>query len=242
MTPPPSSNLPLNLPVPEPYDWPFWRRIILIGLCGGALLTFIKILFFPQSYRLQPLNFPATVPLPPWQQAPAIALAKPTQPEADKLFSFINGQAYQYRQGQKVLTIEMRYFAPSVGDVKGLITYYRNANVPPLTLKQMPGMGYYALLTDKQRSHLTACLTPKGGTVVTREQFFQTRYTSDLRLNRLLSWMVGRTPLLDNRCLWMDLSLPENNISEQGSNYTVLQQVWPTWSQWWQPYFEQHLP
>jgi cyanosortase A-associated protein len=54
--------------------------------------------------------------------------------------------------------------------------------------------------------------------------------------------MVGRTPLLDNRCLWMDLSLPENNISEQGSNYTLLQQVWPTWSQWWQPYFEQHLP
>lgn len=242
MTLPPPSDSLVNPPPAQPYDWHFWRRAILIALCSGALLTFLKVLFVPQSYRLKSLPFPPTVPLKGWQQAGAIALSKPTQAEADRLFGFINGQAYQYRQGSRVLTIEMRYFAPSIGDVKGLLTYYRDANIPPLTLVEMPGKGYYALLTDKQRSHLTTCLTPKGGTVVTREQFFQTRYTSDLHPNRLLSWMAGRTPLLDNRCLWMDLSLPENSIIDQPSNDTLLQQVWVTWNQWWQPYFEKHQP
>ncbi|MEB3310456.1 MAG: cyanoexosortase A system-associated protein [Snowella sp.] len=218
-----------------------WRKVLLGLLLGGAALTLIKVVFYPNPNTVNPLPFPSEVPLVDWQlekTSDAEKVAQLSQPEADKLLSFVNGKIYQYRQGNQVLTVKMRYFAPSIGDVKAFLTYYHK-NVPDsLVIRNKEGLGSYGLFSQDQQAHLTTCLTPRGGSIFKREQFLQVRYSSDLRLERLLPIAIGKTSLLDNRCLWIDISLSGTDSSSPSSYYPTLEKIWISWNQWWQPYFE----
>ncbi len=223
-----------------------WRKVMLGILLGGAALTLIKVVFYPNPSKVNPLSFPSEVPLANWQldvtdnhSEKEIQLS---QPEADKILGFVNGKVYQYRQGNQLLTIKMRYFAPTIGDVKAFLTYY-NKEVPnTLIIRDQEGIGSYGLFTQDQQAHLTTCLTPRGGSIFKREQFLQVRYASDLRLDRLLPIAIGKTSLLDNRCLWMDISLSGTNQDSLPSSYPTLEKIWFSWNQWWQPYFDAIQP
>lgn len=229
----------------SPPSWNLFRRTVVGILLGSAGITLIKVAFFPALDKNLPLDFPDRILLPEWQQEtnPTLAATPPlSQPEGDKLLGFVNGKVYQYRQGNQMLNISMRYFSPTIGDVKPYLTYYNKGIPPNLMIREQKGVGYYGLFTQNKQAHLTTCLTPRGGNIFKREQFLQVRYQSDLRLERFLPWIMGKLPLLDNRCLWIDMSLNGTAENHSSSDYPTLEKAWLLWNQSWQPHFEQFQP
>lgn len=234
---PPLSTSEANQP------WNLFRRVILATLLGSAAIALTKVVFFPAVNQNIPVTFPEKISLSEWE--PEISAAKEaslSQPDADKLLGFVNGKSYQYRQGDKVLTIKMRYFSPSIGDVKAYLTYYNQGIPDSLLIREKQGMGYYGLFNKNQQTHLTTCLTPKGGNIFKREQFLQVRYQSDTRPERFLPWVIGKVPLLDNRCLWIDMSLSGTEQNSPSSDYLTLEKAWVSWNGYWRSRFEQFLP
>jgi cyanosortase A-associated protein len=136
----------------------------------------------------------------------------------------------------------MRYFSPSIGDVKAYLTYYNQGIPDSLLIREKQGMGYYGLFNKNQQTHLTTCLTPKGGNIFKREEFLQVRYQSDIRPERFLPWVIGKVPLLDNRCLWIDMSLSGTEQNSPSSDYLTLEKAWVSWNDYWRSNFEQFRP
>lgn len=225
---------------PKP-AWNLFRRAVLATLLGSAAIAVTKVTFFPASDQNTPLPFPDEVLLPEWQtKISPEKEASLSQPDADKLMGFVNGKTYQYRQGKQVLTIKMRYFSPSIGDVGAYLGHYNNKKIPSsLVIREKTGAGQYGVFTQNKQAHLTTCLTPRGGNVFKRERFFQVRYQSDIRPERFLPWAIGKAPLLDNRCLWIDMTLDGTNQSDPSSNYPILEKVWMSWDNYWRSRFEQ---
>jgi len=223
--------------------WNLFRRVVLATLLGSAAIALTKVVFFPVLNQHPPVVFPDEIPLPQWQlEVSPEKEASLSQPDADKLLGFVNGKSYQYRQGKQVLTIKMRYFSPSIGDVKAYLTYYNQGIPPSLLIREKKELGYYGLFTQNQQTHLTTCLTPRGGNIFKREQFLQVRYQSDIRPERFLPWVIGKVPLLDNRCLWIDMSLSGTEQNAPASDYLTLEKTWVSWNEYWRSRFEQFLP
>ncbi len=216
-----------------------WRRWLLLGLLGGAVLTGMKVIFWPPQSRPQAIAFPPTLPLAGWQpvQNPP-PLPPPKEKKADELFHFINGHVYQYQRGDQTLRIEMRYFAPVTADVHAFLTYYWKSNPPALEMQQQEGIGYFVLFTDQKQTYLSTCLTPRGGTTVNREQFSQLRYRQDLNPIRVAMWAIGQGSLLDSRCLWITLSTQDSPLSPDASPAATLKTVFPQWIDQWRSRFE----
>jgi len=233
------------LPTSEPNQpWNLFRRVILGTLCGSAAIALGKVVFFPVLNQHPPVVFPDEIPLPEWQlETSSEKEASLSQPDADKLLGFVNGKSYQYRQGKQLLKINMRYFSPTVGDVQAYLGHYNNKTIPPsLVIREKKELGYYGLFTQNQQAHLTTCLTPKGGNIFKREQFLQVRYQSDIRPERFLPWVIGKVPLLDNRCLWIDMSLSGTEQNSPSSDYLTLEKAWFSWNEYWRSRFEQFRP
>lgn len=224
--------------------WNLFRRAVLATLFGSAAIAVTKVTFFPASNQNTPLPFPEEVLLPEWQtKISPEKEASLSQPDADKLMGFVNGKTYQYRQGKQVLTIKMRYFSPSIGDVYAYLGHYKNKGISSsLVIREKKGMGSYGLFTQNQQAHLTTCLTPKGGSILKREQFLQVRYQSDIRPDRFLPWAIGKVPLLDNRCLWINMTLDGTNQNSPSSYYPILEKAWIPWNNYWRSHFEQFHP
>jgi len=224
--------------------WNLFRRIVLVTLLGSAAIALTKVVFFPALNQNPPLVFPDEIPLPKWQlEVRPDKEASLSQPDADKLLGFVNGKSYQYRQGKQLLTINMRYFSPTVGDVQAYLGHYNNKTIPPsLVIREKKELGYYGVFTQNQQAHLTTCLTPRGGNIFKRKQFLKVRYQSDIRPERFLPWVIGKVPLLDNRCLWIDMSLSGTEQNSPSSDYLTLEKVWVSWNGYWRSRFEQFLP
>ena len=224
-------------------SWTLFRKVVLATLLGSAAIALTKVTFFPAINQNPPVAFPDEISLPEWQsEISPEKEASLSQPDADKLLGFVNGKSYQYRQGKQVLTIKMRYFSPSIGDVKAYLTYYNQGIPDSLLIREKQGMGYYGLFHKNQQTHLTTCLTPNGGNIFKREQFVQVRYQSDIRPERFLPWAIGKVPLLDNRCLWIDMSLSGTEQNSPSSDYLTLEKAWLPWNEYWRSNFEQFRP
>ena len=225
-------------------SWTLFRRVVLATLLGSAAIALTKVVLFPAVNKNLTLPFPDEVLLPEWQtEVSPEKEASLSQPDADKLLGFVNGKSYQYRQGKQVLKINMRYFSPTVGDVQAYLGHYNNKTIPPsLVIREKKELGYYGLFTQNQQAHLTTCLTPKGGNIFKREQFLQVRYQSDIRPERFIPWAIGKVPLLDNRCLWIDMSLNGTEQNSPSSDYLTLEKAWFSWNEYWRSRFEQFRP
>ncbi len=136
----------------------------------------------------------------------------------------------------------MHYVVGTPGELQ---TYFQNYTSIQMhdgqllqNLHQQQGVGFYSLFVYQGRSHLSACINPRGGSTVTSAQFLANRYTYDLQVKRLVPWLLGRESLPDRRCLWADLSIPLNKMSAH-TTYPVLAQAWSSWYQWWSPRFPQ---
>ncbi len=213
--------------------WQPARLSLLVLAFSGALFVLGKAIVTPKAATTQPVyRLPATVPLTDWQTVSSAAL----QPIPEAIAS----QQYEYRQ-QQSLNVQLRYMMGD-GDVNRFLfvhTPIRQDN-NRLVLKYQPKIGFYGVLPYQKRAYLSACISPRGESTVTAQQFVQNLRTHDLTPSRVLPWLLGQQPLLDRRCLWTLMSIPvaANADSTTLDNaYKTLEVAWFSWYRWWQPNF-----
>ncbi|MBW4622091.1 MAG: cyanoexosortase A system-associated protein [Cyanosarcina radialis HA8281-LM2] len=211
--------------------WQQLRVPILALTLSGAISVLVKSIFFPTAREIPiaPLIFPPDVPLPGWQFFKSQPIDRPL------------AKNYQYRQQDLLLKIEMNYVT-NPHDNEKLFRRYNPAisspNAPAPIVREQKGIGFYSLSVDRQRAYLRACINPRGGSVITYEQFVQKRYSKDLQLDRFIPWLLGRETLRDHRCLWAHLSVPIQNYSPE-SAYPALENAWFSWYRWWYPHLSE---
>jgi cyanosortase A-associated protein len=216
-------------------NWRSLRIVWLIAAFSGSASVLGYMAIAPVQnvrYQAAPYRFPENVPLLGWQ----LLAGKPLSNPKNQTTVSLSGWRYQYQQESRLLSIEMRYFAyAGIEDVRLMIQKHAALHASP-ALHYQPQVGSYVLLHDQRRAYLSACIPPRGPSTVTVEQFNQNGYLYNLRGDRLISWLVGQTPLVDDRCLWAHLSLPTEG-SPPSNLYKILETVWPSWYQWWSSHF-----
>lgn len=148
-------------------------------------------------------------------------------------------QKYQYPQGKQAIALEISYLVNTRGDVATYLENYTNINAEAIkgkSIKQLEGVGYYALLTEDNRAYLTSCISPRSPSNVTQKQFSQYRYQHDLQWQIGLDWLQGKASIRDRRCLWVLLSTPVIRGNSQVANL-ALETAWQEIYQWWLPRF-----
>lgn len=213
------------------------RISLLTVILSSVFLIFGRISLAPivSNSKITPFVFPTTIPLPGWQPMDS-------RPMSDSIASstkYLAARHYQYIQNDLPLDIEMRYLVNTGGNVRYLINYY--SSIPPssgqLSLSRMhKGIGFYILFAHQQRAYLSSCINSRGGSTVTASQFTQNQYIYDMRLERLLPWLLGQGSIGDKRCLWAHLSTPLKTSAPEDA-YRVLETAWFSWYQWWHPRF-----
>lgn len=227
-------------------NWQQHRQMLISFTFAGVFLTLGRFSLDPSAGNrpMTAFSFPSVVPLPEWQLLESRPLAEPIASKTDDEDDYgdiLASRKYLYRQNNQQLEIEMRYAAGTLGDLRTYFKYHtsirlKQAKSLPIT-RQQEGVGFYSLFVYQGRSHLAACINPRGGSTVTNAQFFANRRTYDLQVGRLVPWLLGKESLQDRRCLWTHLST--NDVSAK-TTYPVLEKAWRSWYQWWSARFPQH--
>lgn len=210
----------------------FWKRLrqpILAITFGSTLLVLGRLLLLaPQSQsQAKSPQLPIHVLLPGWQSLSSEPLENPP------------GATYRYKQGNRELTIEMRYLTQHVTN-QGVFSRYDPAKIlpdrPAPMIRHQDRIGFYSLSVEQGRAYLRSCINPRGEGVITFEQFIQNRYIADIQPERFLLWLMGQETLRDYRCLWAHLSVPLKNTTPDQA-YQILEKNWTTWYKWWHTNF-----
>lgn len=194
--------------------------LLAIALLGSAATLAKLLLTSPPQTAVQPVELPASVLLPEWRQSTSQPLVRPANAPLDW-----SGRVYQYSRGNDLLMIQAVYLGNTSGDVAGLF----NKSVPgeaKLTMQYQQGIGFFGLIKLPQKHYLSACITPHAGSTFTTQQFKQG--STSQWYTRLVPWLIGRSKLKDERCLWMLLSLETNRRHSDlsGSAEYLLEQAW----------------
>jgi len=217
-----------------------WQRLrtpLLIFTFINVLFVFSRVLFDADigKRKVTPFTFPATVPLPQWQQVAS-------QPLPDRIVEqepygkvAFPGKRYQYKKNDLLLNIDLRYELNTVGDGQQAIANDLNLsfspNRSPLLIRRDRQLGYYAVFVHQQRAYLNACINSRGGSTFTSSQFDANRWRYDFQPQRIALWLLGRQELRDNRCIWNHLSLPLKQPVPEA--YSTLERAWFSWYKWW---------
>jgi cyanosortase A-associated protein len=216
-------------------------RFLLLLLCGGVMVVFGNALFGNAKAPLREpasFSFPSQVPLDSGHLLDSQALA----PQVLWNSKVASGWRYRYQYAGKPLNIELRYVLDVENSQQDLPQMFKMmTQIPPKlvessTIRYRPEVGFYSLFTDQKTDYLSACINPRGGSTVTGKQFQQNRLLHDLRINRLLPWILGQNRLIDHRCLWTMLSLPKDRLALDARGQ-ILENAGVAWLSWWQVHF-----
>lgn len=221
-------------------SWQNARLALLAIAFGGVVLTLGKTLTLSKTTptRTVPtIDFPQTVPLPGWQ-----ALDSKTLPNAGATTpNTTPHRQYRYVKNGVPITITMRYFGISNGDVKPLIQTFtpllKSEASLNLKVRENANTGYYGVFVEHQQAHLSSCINGRGDSTFTILQFQRNRNVADILSERFPLWLLGFAELRDRRCLWVHLETPVQNAAPDQA-YQALEQAWIEWYRWWQPRFQ----
>ncbi|MEO1402582.1 MAG: cyanoexosortase A system-associated protein [Cyanobacteria bacterium J06635_1] len=208
---------------------------LLISTLGGVFFVLISTLLLPP--RKNPgftttYRFSDAAPLSDWTYVDSQALELASPPKR----SFVDGKRYRYRQNEFQLNVDMRYLVDTDAHIPILFQKYAVLSGLSLIQHHKTKLGFHGLFESEQQAHLSACINPRGGSTFTRQQFSKNRLIQDLHPGSILPWLMGLRPFRDRRCLWTDLSISLEEISEEEA-YELLEMAWPEIYQWWQPRF-----
>lgn len=225
-------------------NWRQYRQVMIALTFAGVFFTLVRFSLDPTAGKrsVSPFAFPKVVPLPGWQLLESQPLGEPiASPQSWE--AVLASRKYRYRQNKQQMEIEMHYVVGTLGQLRDYLKAHTSIPFQDTellqNLRQQSGVGFYTLFVHQGRSHLTACINPRGGSTVTSAQFLANHNTYDLQLGRLVPWLLGKESLLDRRCLWAHLSIPLNQVSAE-TTYPVLEKAWLSWYQWWSDRFPEH--
>ena len=150
---------------------------------------------------------------------------------------FVTGKNYRYQQQQRILNIEMRYFADTNGNLKDFITE-RTGDLSTV-LKENGDRGAYGIYADENKVYLSACINPRGRSTVTSDGFNRNLMAYDTRPSNIIPWLLGQAEFRDKRCLWAHLSLPLDRNIPVRDTYRDLETAWFDWYDYWQTNYPQ---
>lgn len=224
-------------------------RLTLLRLaCLSVFLTVSKLVIDPSAGQraFATFAFPETAPIPGWQ----LVQSQPLHDRRADLLRYdwvVSGQHYLYQQPgyqqskpqkKRELEIEIRYVLNTDGNVFQLIKEQKMITPNTVYTQTKTDLGTYSRFTVNHQTHLTSCINSDGGSTVTPKQFFHNRYTYDRKLDRLVSWSLGRNDLPDKRCLWIALSMSDPN--QTGDQMTAtLETLWRDQVRGWRSQFPQ---
>ena len=218
-----------------------YRNSFLSLTCIGICLATVYSLIQPTvgNRQVSSFSFPERIPLNSWQLVKTEPIIN-SQKEKDKHEELMaSAKSYTYSQDNISLEVEMRYLVGTRGNVHKILeaqTDIPSEILEKADIKQLENIGYHTLFTYQNKAYLSSCINSRGHTTVNHKQFSQNRYTHDLKYGLLLPWLLGKETIRDRRCLLVNLSTPIEN-SKAKKAYTILQQTWKNWHQWWQPRF-----
>lgn len=214
--------------------WKKLRIFLLATICILVILAVVKSNLYPNvpNNSISPFTFPANIPLEQWRLVESVPLPTPDVP------NYLGGQEYRYQKDNLSLNVEMRYLIPYDGGIENLIRNVTSIKLVPgnMELFHKEGIGNYGLFLYEGRSYLTACINPRGNSTVTVDQYRRNRNSYDFHVSRIIPWLLGKDNMRDLRCLWANMSVPVDNISQKEA-YQILENAWFDWYRWWQPRF-----
>ncbi|MCM1984891.1 cyanoexosortase A system-associated protein [Lyngbya confervoides] len=202
------------------------RNSLSILVFFSSVFVLVKVTVAPatDTQKADPFAFPNQIQLSQWQALPSQRLL--TQDIG--LSKYLGGRRYQYQKNGTSLLIELYHFTNSDGEVKQFLK--NKISSPSPLIQHKKNTGYYGLFTDQKRAYLSACINPSGNSTLTKRQFKQNRNTYDPAM-RLLPWLLGKSNLIENRCMFVLLSTPLKQDST--IPYQILENVWSLWYQSW---------
>ncbi|MBE9008789.1 cyanoexosortase A system-associated protein [Pseudanabaenaceae cyanobacterium LEGE 13415] len=198
----------------------------------GTLLILGRAIVAPGLEKATPYTFPEQVALSRSQFIDRTAIvSKSFNP---KYWSNLEGYQYNY-QG---FNVKVHYLRETDGDISTYLDNYglNNQKVKLNTIDKQGQSGFYRLFEHNQVAYLTACINPRGGSTVNREQFFANRNAHDLKLDRVVPIILGMADPRDARCLWVTVSAPIENQSIDTA-HQQLEAAWQEIYAWWFPKF-----
>lgn len=223
-------------------QWQTLRTILLASTFSSVLLVLGKSVLYPITidHKIPTFDLPDKLPLNGWQFVSSYPLTTQSAQSPGLMTSVdensIAARHYQYRQSGVQLEIEMRYFTNSYIDVPSIINESSLVSKsPPIVLRDLLGVGAYAVFNQRGRTHLSACIKPRGRTTVSDRQFHQNQNSVEVLSDRVLPWFLGQASLRDMRCLWANLSLSASASPE--TDEEVLRDAWSSLQPWWRQNF-----
>ncbi len=218
-----------------------WRLPSLATTWIGMVFAAIYLVCVPTAGRqLLPANaLPDRLSLNGWHttEATSLAATRRDAPIASGSGLVQFGKQYRLHKNNQQLEVQMHYVVNTKGEpissVKSTKTRVKDIQKK---IVELDGIGYYELKNDGNIAYLTACINPRGGSTVTRDQFNQNRSNYDFTWSRVVPWVLGKEILKDNRCVWVQISTRLNEANDE-SAYRLLESVWAANYTAWQSQF-----
>lgn len=217
------------------------RHLLLSGICVGIVLTIGKLLIDPTTSQREytALSLPQTLLIPTAQLIEARSIQS-SQLQDTKYNQVLAGQQYRYRQQGIDFQLELRDVVNTEGDVNQLVQDAQDwQDTFPEFQQVETAIGSYHRFVYQDKIYLTSCLMPEAKSVVTSAQFRSQLYSQLWQADRLWNWAIGRASLLENRCLWVQLSAPVGNSlndttgNSQSDVEQLLEEQWRSIVSWW---------
>ena len=192
-----------------------WQKSRLVSLicCSFTILVALLIL----SNKSDKYGFPQNIA---WQEWESINTKK-IRPNDEQ----IEGRKYQQETNHN-LDMEVYYIPNSRGDNSKIISQYLELDSYPknLTIKQNINIGSYGLFSEGNKAYLTTCVHAQGKIAFTNQQFAEL-VNHNLR-SRLLPWILGLSELRDWDCLWINMSVSLDHITEEKAALFLQEQLY----------------
>ena len=117
------------------------------------------------------------------------------------------------------------YITNDSEDNSKLIRQYLELESEPknIIVKKDRNIGSYGLFSEGNKTYLTTCIHSQGKTAFTYQQFAELANHNLHR--RLLPWILGLSDLRNWNCLWVNISLSLQDITEDQASLLLQQKL-----------------
>ena len=213
-------------------------RSWLIPIASIAMLAVTVITFIIPSIgrrEVQPLQFPNQLSLAGWNLENSQSLVDTPETKL-RLHRLRSGQKYQYQQRGENVTVALRFFSPTFGNVEDYLRRtYGNSQQEAYgegEERAISGLGNYRVFNDGETAYLTACIAPEGRSTVSISDYVNQTNATVFNPEEIVPRLTGKRSLRERRCLWVYLSTPLEGDSLTASEQRLEVVFREGYSQW----------